>query len=327
MGKDYIYYRFPEEKEIHRKRILGKKEIPWNEFDLEIHKGFVVSPFNTKESILLFDTGKIELVPSSVVNKKIFTNNYNLKVYKEIYKANVIKAIDEINKTSLEKVVVAQKFTIPIKLDSLALFHKMCTQYPHGFIYCIFINGSYWLGASPEMLCRYEGGIGQTVALAGTQDKRGSEWGKKEKEEQAIIQMYIEEEFSSIANFEFEKGNTRTIRAGAIEHISSIYKFKTNYDGLNKLVKKLHPTPAVCGHPKQDAKDFIYLNEDFNREYYSGFLGFNELGSANLFVNLRCSKIGEREMNLFAGAGITKDSNPEKEWEEILKKAGTILNV
>jgi hypothetical protein len=35
----------------------------------------------------------------------------------------------------------------------------------------------------------------------------------------------------------------------------------------------LHPTAAVCGLPKEAAKAFILENEEYDREYYSGFLG------------------------------------------------------
>ena len=110
MGKNYIYYRFPEEKEICRKKILGKKEISWNNFDLEKHKGFVVSPFNTNEYILLFDTGESELVPSSVVKEKIFSDYYNLRAYKEFEGMEVILGIAYLTYTEIKKYAQSLKF-------------------------------------------------------------------------------------------------------------------------------------------------------------------------------------------------------------------------
>jgi isochorismate synthase EntC len=31
-------------------------------------------------------------------------------------------------------------------------------------------------------------------------------------------------------------------------------------------------------------------------------------------------------MSIYVGSGITKDSNPDSEWKEILKKSETMLN-
>ncbi len=323
----YIYYRLPDKAEIYRKAIKGFSRINWADLDLSKHKGFIMSSFSIDKNIILFSVGSKEPVLGKSIQHKIFPKEHNFHSFKEKYKTNVEEAVTAIKTTNLEKVVLAQNFTLTHKVDCLDLFYRMCSLYPHGFIYYLAIEDIEWIGASPEMLCRYANGIGETVALAGTQDKKGKDWGSKEKEEQGFIQSYIEEEFSKIDDFEFKKGNTRTIRAGDIEHISSLYNFKTNLNGLNALVKQLHPTPAVCGYPKKEAQELIATKESFDREYYSGFLGLNEEEETNLFVNLRCAKIKGKEITLFAGAGITKDSIPEKEWEEVLKKIATILNV
>jgi isochorismate synthase len=65
---------------------------------------------------------------------------------------------------------------------------------------------------------------------------------------------------------------------------------------LKQVISVLHPTPAVCGLPKQEAKDFILENEGYDREYYTGFFGrIKKEGSkdtlkSDLYVNLRCMK-------------------------------------
>ena len=46
-----------------------------------------------------------------------------------------------------------------------------------------------------------------------------------------------------------------------------------------------------------------------------------------LFVNLRCMKIEDKLASIFVGGGITKDSNPEAEWEETVNKAQTMKKV
>jgi isochorismate synthase len=66
---------------------------------------------------------------------------------------------------------------------------------------------------------------------------------------------------------------------------------------LKQVISVLHPTPAVCGLPKQEAKDFIlktrgttgilyWVLGELNKE------GFNkDTLKSDLYVNLRCMKI------------------------------------
>ena len=96
----------------------------------------------------------------------------------------------------------------------------------------------------------------------------------------------------------------------------------------------MHPTPAVCGFPKGKARDFILKNENYNRKYYAGFLGelnfcfeSNQTLMSDLFVNLRCMEIIKDNAEIYVGCGITKDSNPEKEYIETKNKSVTMKNI
>ena len=69
------------------------------------------------------------------------------------------------------------------------------------------------------------------------------------------------------------------------------------------LVQELHPTPAVGGLPKDIAVDYILAHEDYDRAYYTGYLGpFSNGKQANLFVNLRCATVFDDTIRLFTGA-------------------------
>jgi isochorismate synthase len=90
----------------------------------------------------------------------------------------------------------------------------------------------------------------------------------------------------------------------------------------------LHPTPAVCGLPKDKSKAFILDNENYDRTFYTGFLGeLNVEDQTDLFVNLRCMEISGSQAHLYMGCGITKESIPEKEWEESCNKSATMKRV
>ena len=94
---------------------------------------------------------------------------------------------------------------------------------------------------------------------------------------------------------------------------------------LFQLLKVLHPTPAVCGLPKEEAYRFILENEGYDRCYYSGFIGWLDPdGRTDLYVNLRCMHIEEEQLTLYAGGGLLASSELNDEWLETEKKLQTI---
>ena len=81
---------------------------------------------------------------------------------------------------------------------------------------------------------------------------------------------------------------------------------------------------------KEVSKDFILSEEGYDRKFYAGFLGEinqNQQGDVDLFVNLRCMEIEKNKIHLYIGCGITKDSNPEKEYYETANKAMTMKEI
>jgi isochorismate synthase len=97
---------------------------------------------------------------------------------------------------------------------------------------------------------------------------------------------------------------------------------------VGDLLQALHPTPAVCGLPKQETFRFITAHEHVSRQYYSGFMG--PLGiahSTHLYVSLRCMQIHGNEHHLYAGGGLLKDSVEQQEWLETEAKMQTMKKI
>jgi isochorismate synthase len=127
-----------------------------------------------------------------------------------------------------------------------------------------------------------------------------------------------------------ERKGPETVRAGNVMHLQTKYAFKMSAGAgpMKDLIMQLHPTPAVCGLPKEKALRGILSTEKHNREYYAGFCGpLNHGGTTDLFVNLRCMKIFPDKLALYTGGGLTADSDPEKEWEETEMTAATLLSM
>ena len=53
----------------------------------------------------------------------------------------------------------------------------------------------------------------------------------------------------------------------------------------------LHPTPAVCGRPREDAADVISASEAFDRGFYAGPFGWISAGAAEFAVAIRSALV------------------------------------
>jgi isochorismate synthase len=299
-------------------------------------KGFVFASFDGNKTFLIPENQSERL---SVVfpKKEITVIQKEDTVSNELAKKNfvnlVAKGIQAIENNEFKKVVLSRKESIDLaNFDLINAFENLVQLYPTTFVYCFYHpKVGTWLGATPEQLLKANDTEFQTIALAGTQKDTGSNevvWPKKEQEEQQFVTDYIVEKLKNVAS-EVVVSQPYSLKAGSIWHIKTDISGTLNSSSsLWEVALLLHPTPAVCGLPKDKAKAFILQNENYDRTFYTGFLGELNIGDqTDLFVNLRCMEIKDAQAHLFMGCGITKDSVPEKEWEESCNKSATMKKI
>lgn len=258
----------------------------------------------------------------------------------EDYIGLVSKAIGEIRKGTFQKVVPARSSSFDLAESSLpGLFLKLVSSYSHAFVNLTYTTDTgVWIGATPELLVSvHKNQIFETIALAGTQTYREDiplsevAWTQKEIEEQALVCRYIINCFKKIRLREYEEIGPKTIIAGNLIHLKTRFRVDMDAVGFPELgsvmLELLHPTSAVCGMPRDRAAEWLKQAEPFDREFFSGYLGpVNMGGMTTLYVNLRCMKYADGIARLYAGAGVTEDSNPEREWKETQIKMNTLLD-
>ena len=304
-------------------------------------KGFVFAPFDEGltccipkdfSEVVLTDNNYLEF--DSKETTLSFKEDANQK---EKFEELVKNAIQNINLGLTDKIVVSRKETVEIDLFDIEFsFKKMLSLYKSAFKYCFFHPKiGLWMGATPEQFLKIENNTLKTVALAGTRlFTENDNWGEKEIKEQQFVTDFIVSNIAEYTN-SVNVSKPYTVTAGNIQHIKTDIKAVINSkNNLEGLINKMHPTPAVCGLPKEASKNFILKNENYNRKYYAGFLGelnfCNESNSSlvsDLFVNLRCMEITNDSADIFIGCGITKDSNPENEYIETKNKSVTMKNI
>ena len=261
------------------------------------------------------------------------------------YTALVRAGVAAIEAKEVVKVVSsrASRRALPAGFDPLRAFGELCGRYPRAFVSLVSVPGvGTWLGASPEVLAEVTAdGQFHTMALAGTQPlvpgvlPQHAIWRQKEIEEQALVARYIVSCFKQLRLREYHETGPRTVVAGQLLHLRT--DFEVDLKNVpapaslgTDMLRLLHPTSAVGGMPKAAAMAFLKQHENYDRAYYSGFLGpvnVNGPGLAGLYVNLRCLQLRPTEAILYAGTGLTVDSDPAREWQETEMKMQTISAV
>lgn len=301
--------------------------------------GFIFAPFHGKEVILIPKAQSEWLMVDWVAEETMTPDNPISGNYgKQDFENLVATGISAIEGGAFQKVVLSRKEPVVLSgFDPVAAFRKLTGAYPTAFAYCFFHPEiGMWFGASPEQLLKVKTSRFETIALAGTQKFEGTEnvdWENKEKEEQQFVTDFILENLENVTS-DIAFSNPYTYKAGNLLHLKTdISGTLDSNSNVRELLEILHPTPAVCGFPKDAARDFILTNEGYDRKYYSGYLGELNAGfhsgqnTTDLFVNLRCMEIDGTAASVYVGCGVTKDSDPEKEYIETVNKAMTIKKI
>lgn len=353
----FVTYRKPNENSLNALLQTTNDLIFTEDFT---EKGFVFSPFdNTEKSVLMpleysesFKTVQ-ELSDKIETSNKIIGITYDSE--KDIHINLVKSGVEAIENNRFKKVVLSRSETVALSNNNpLDIFKNLLAHYASAFVYCWYHpKVGLWLGATPETLVKIEGQRFSIMALAGTQNYKGSldvTWQNKELQEQQYVTDFILDNIKSTID-NIKTSEVETVKAGNLLHLKTKIwgVLKPNAISLKGLLYSLHPTPAVCGVPKLEAKQFILKHENYNREFYTGFLGELNLevtsaprsgrrnienrayaitkNSTQLYVNLRCMQLKENNAIIYVGGGITESSNPESEWEETVSKSLVIKKV
>ena len=319
----FVIFSYPYSKDIYI--IKGSWRLIKNENDLP-DNSFIISDFSGDN--IYFIEGKKQLLK---VNVSIFNDIEDEERITDRNAYNKLARffINNCNSNELDKIILSRivKQAHDCK-DLFPVFKRLINNHKYAFSY-ILSNPIYgmWMGGSPEILIKGKDQEFSTIALAGSQKwEENIVWKNKELEEQNFVAKYIHNILKEFSDNVVCSTDLETIKAGKIAHIKSEFTFNFN-SSILKLINKLHPTPAVCGIPKDDALKLITKNEIHKRQLYCGYIGEISKNNAELYVNLRCMKISKANFYIFVGGGITSKSKVEKEWEETQLKAKTMLEL
>lgn len=272
--------------------------------------------------------------PKELIENPWFSSDFNfyLDDFKEEAEKNYTQKLSEvinfIKENKIPKLVISRRKLLNLENKNINLsqsFFNLINAYDNAFAYVFKTEKECWIGAFSEVLGKFnkETSEFETMSLAGTLalDKT---WTKKELDEQKTVSNFVESVLKKYSD-EVEISQIKDHISGNIKHLRTDFKLKIEKENLEILISELHPTPAVCGVPKDFCKSAILDFENKPREFYAGFSKIEIETTVYYFVNLRCAKIYKNAAELFVGGGITAQSSPEKEWQETELKAGAVL--
>jgi menaquinone-specific isochorismate synthase len=246
------------------------------------------------------------------------------------WQLRVAKAIDEIESTELEKVVLARDLIVNSHrpIDARKILRNLGTEYPSTWIFAV--DGL--VGATPELLLRLSRGMVTSRVLAGTISKTGDDEkdlalaaslarSSKDLEEHEYAVRSVADALESFCTSTNVPESPFVLHLANVMHLATdvtgaLIESKKNVDAFT-ILEKLHPSAAVCGTPTNIAAQVIKRIEGMSRGRYAGPVGWLDArGDGELGIALRCGQIKENEIQIYAGCGIVAGSNPEKELSE-----------
>ncbi|WP_027382668.1 chorismate-binding protein [Epilithonimonas caeni] len=284
-----------------------------------------------KGNIKEISRNDIEILNVSPKSKSPFIET--AKETLESYALKISQAKDFIEKNELKKLVLSRRKLLMYldidaqkKLSMTKSFLKFCESYPSAFCYLFEKNGEIWMGGFSEVLGKFDkrNNSFETMSVAGTVPVEEN-WTDKEIEEQKAVTDYIQSILKKFSS-DLKVSSTKDMISGNIKHLKTDFSAEISPESLDKIISELHPTPAVCGFPKELCAQGIKSIEHFNREFYAGYIKVETEDLIYYFVNLRCASFFKNYAFLFVGGGITLKSDPHKEWDETELKSLAIQN-
>ena len=259
------------------------------------------------------------------------------------YRAIVDQAVAQIRRGHMQKVVLSRALTLEAAVQLPALLATLAHANPQGYSFAFERQKAgqrrTLIGASPELLLSKCGPRVWSNPLAGSlprtadpaENARRAEallHSTKDRHEHALVVDAVAEALAPYCRSLQVPKVPSVLETPTMLHLSSAIAGELHDPHTTSLALALalHPTPAVCGHPLAPARDFIQAQEGFDRDLFTGLVGWcGADGNGEWAVTIRCADVSADDVTLYAGAGVVEGSRAEQELAETSAKMRTML--
>ena len=262
------------------------------------------------------------------------------------YAEAVSRATTWIRRGELRKVVLARTMLVDAGrvLDVKQLLWRLratdpdcyafAASQPHSTVDAVLV------GATPELLVRRRGRLVEATPLAGSSQRFGDQardrasadrlfGSSKDREEHAVVVEDVARVLRAFCDDLVHPHEPELLGTANVWHLATPFRGSLHDPAVTALdlVGALHPTPAVCGTPREVAREALEELEPIERGGYAGPVGWMDAtGDGEWAIALRCAEITRSTARLFAGAGIVADSDPDSELDETGRKFRALLD-
>jgi menaquinone-specific isochorismate synthase len=253
--------------------------------------------------------------------------------WRQLYRSAAERGLELVGSGELNKLVLAvrQELLLERPADPLALLAPL-RRHQRGS--CRFLwqrdSQAALLGASPERLLTVRSGQLRSDALAGTAACNTGAAAAllrsdKDRREHELVVEAITSGLRQAGLEPRRPRHPRLARHGHLVHLHTPITAALQRQHPLALAGALHPTPAVAGLPRRQAMGWLRSLEPFERGHYAAPIGWiDSAGDTDLRVAIRSGTLRGRRLELTAGAGLVRGSEPDRELEEVALKLGVL---
>ena len=255
---------------------------------------------------------------------------------REQWNQGVARILEGFDSGALEKCVLScwRDYQWDAAPDVFELLERLPADQGTRLVVAAGDAGSF-LALSPEKLYRRGGHELWCDALAGTRQAGHATASPdleselmdsdKDRREQALVSAALVRELREAGATRIDCGPVHTSQAGSLLHLrSTVHAGRTPDSGDLALVRTLHPTPALCGTPREAARTLLASLESHSRGLYGGLVGPLSPDWTELSVGIRSARLQGRTLRLYAGAGLVPGSDVDAEWQETRHKLAVL---
>jgi anthranilate/para-aminobenzoate synthase component I len=257
----------------------------------------------------------------------------------ETFKNHVERGIRLCFEGELLEIVLSRKLTARAEGDLLRLYEVYKKINPSPYLFFFDFGNETLLGASPELMLRYENGRATLRPISGSVRRSDNPI----EDHHLMMELLNSPKENSELDMLIDLGRNdlaRICKPGIeIDHYRIIEKYshvthtvaqvsgtlEERYSGFDALIASLN-AGTLTGAPKVAAMQYIEQIERHTRGYYGGSIGwllFN--GEVNTAITIRTAHIRDNQLSFCAGATLLYESNPDSELKETKIKAGAFL--
>ena len=255
------------------------------------------------------------------------------------FKAAVNQCKTHITAGDIYQIVLSVRFSGTTDLDPFQCYRALRLLNPSPYMYFLEIGELTIAGSSPEALVRLDGRSASLSPIAGTRPR-----GQTSAEDLALEEELLadpKENAEHIMLVDLARNDLGRVATAGSVHVKP-YRNIERYSHVMHIVSGVRgeivadkdapdlfaatfPAGTLVGAPKVRAMELIAGMEPVGRGLYAGTVGyFAKNGNMDQAITIRTIVFNGGEYSFQAGAGIVADSDPEREYEEVLAKSAIL---